>query len=82
MSSLDAQQSDRSPRLGRVLLGFGLIGTAFTALCCFAPFLIAGILAAIGLGFLLNDAILTGMLVLSLALAAVGYQVMRSQRSR
>lgn len=68
--------------MGRALLSVGLIGAAFTALCCFAPFLIAGILAAIGLGFLLNDAILIGLLVLSLALVALGYHLMRRQRIR
>ena len=32
--------------LGRALMAVGLGGAAFAALCCFAPFLVAGIVSA------------------------------------
>lgn len=69
-------------QLGRLLMGVGLTGAAFAALCCMAPFLLAGILAAVGFGFLLNDSVLMGLLVVFLAAAAAGYQLLRRQRTR
>lgn len=69
-------------RLGRMLIAVGLGGAALSLLCCVAPFLLAGILAAIGLSFILNDAILMGGLVLFLGVAAFGfYLAKRSSRA-
>jgi mercuric ion transport protein len=59
--------------LGRILVAIGIGGAAVAALCCTAPFLLAGVLTAIGLGFILKEAILMGFLVLSLAVVALGY---------
>lgn len=61
--------------LAGVFMAVGLTGAALALLCCAAPFLVAGALAAIGLSFLLNDAILLPLLALFAAVAAVGYFV-------
>ncbi len=62
---------------GRTLLAVGISGASLAALCCAAPFLLAGLLGAIGLGFILNDAILMGLLILFVAVAALGYYFMQ-----
>jgi len=84
-ASAQGQSCSASPaqrRVGVFLMSFGLTGAAFAALCCMAPFLIAGILAAVGFGFLLNDFVLMGLLVLFSATAAVGFRVLRARRPR
>ena len=51
---------------------FGLVGSVFATLCCIgAPALISFIFA-IGLGFLINDAILIPLLVLFLIFTLIG----------
>jgi hypothetical protein len=62
---------------GRALMAVGLGGAAFAALCCFAPFLVAGLVSAIGLGFILKDSILMGLLVVFLGVAGLGLYLAR-----
>ena len=66
--------------LGRALMAVGIGGAAFAALCCVAPFLVAGLVTALGLGFMLNDALLMGLLVVFAGVAALGYYVVRRQK--
>ena len=66
--------------LGRTLMAVGISGAAFAALCCVAPFLVAGLVTSVGLGFLLNDALLMGLLVVFTGVAALGYYVLRRQK--
>ena len=66
--------------LGRTLIAVGISGAAFAALCCVAPFLVAGLVTALGLGFMLNDSILIGLLVVFAGVAALGYYVVRRQK--
>lgn len=66
--------------LGRTLVGIGIAVAALAALCCVAPFLVAGLVAAVGLGFILKDSVLLGLLFVSLAVAALGYYFMRRAR--
>ncbi len=49
------------------------------ALCCVAPFLVAGLVTALGLGFILNDALLMSLLVLFIGVAALGYYFVQRQ---
>ena len=65
--------------LGRTLMAVGIGGAAFAALCCVAPFLVAGLVTAFGLGFMLNDALLMGLLVVFAGVAALGYYVVRPE---
>ena len=66
--------------LGRTLLAVGISGAALAALCCVAPFLVAGLVTALGLGFILNDSILMGLLVVFAGVAALGDYVVRRQQ--
>ena len=65
--------------LGRTLMAVGISGAAFTALCCVAPFMVAGLVTALGLGFILNDALLIGLLVMFIGVTALGYYVVWRQ---
>jgi mercuric ion transport protein len=58
--------------LRRHLDKIGTLGSIFAALCCLgAPALVA-VLSALGLGFLINDAYLAPLLIVSLAVAIAG----------
>lgn len=78
--NLYSQAKNHSSRAGRVLMAIGISGAAFAALCCFAPFIVAGLLTAIGLGFILKDSILTGLLIVFLGIAALGFYLLRKRR--
>ena len=67
--------------LGRALMAVGISGAAFAALCCLAPFLVAALVSAIGLGFILKDSILMGLLVMFLGLAGLGLYLTRRKHT-
>ncbi len=52
--------------------GVGLLGAAFALLCCAGVAPVLGLVSAIGLGFLINDAVLIPLLMLALALTMWG----------
>ena len=61
----------------------GVGGTIFTALCCLGFPALLSVLSVVGLGFLINDAILLPLLVVFLAVTLVGlWSGMRHHRSR
>ncbi len=62
------------------LLGFvGAGGAVFVGLCCLGTPALLAFLAAIGLGFLINDFILIPLLTLFLALAVYGFSSTRKR---
>lgn len=67
----------RGSLLGRALMAVGVSGAVLAALCCVAPFLLAGALAAVGLSFLLKEAILIPPVVFFFGVAVVGYSINR-----
>ena len=50
----------------------GVLGSGFALLCCAGAVPVLGLLSAIGLGFLINDAVLVPLLLLSLGLTGWG----------
>jgi mercuric ion transport protein len=60
-------------RAARVADTAGVLGGVFAALCCAGTPLIVGALAAVGLGFLRNDAILWPLMFASLSIALWGF---------
>lgn len=60
-------------RATRLADGAGVVGAAFAALCCAGTPLIVSGLAAVGLSFLRNDAILWPLMFASLAVALWGF---------
>ena len=79
---MDAKPNSHEARswLGRTLMAVGISGAALAALCCVAPFLVAGLVTALGLGFMLNDALLMGLLVVFAGVAALGYYVVQRKK--
>ena len=65
--------------VGRMLMAVGISGAAFAALCCVAPFIVAGLVTALGLGFMLDDSLLIGLLAVFIGVAALGYYFVRRQ---
>lgn len=63
--------------LSRTLMAVGISGAAFAALCCVAPFMVSGLVTALGLGFILNDSILTGLIIVFIGVAALGYYLVQ-----
>lgn len=76
---MDAKANERPSWLGRTLMAVGISGAVFAALCCVAPFLVAGLVTAVGLGFILNDALLIGLFVMFIGVAVLGYYLVRRQ---
>jgi mercuric ion transport protein len=68
----------KSLHLGKV----GFVGDFVTILCClgFGPFL--SVLSAIGAGFLIDDAVLAPLLVVFLALGAIGHYASHREHRR
>jgi mercuric ion transport protein len=60
-------------RVARLADGAGVFGAAFAALCCAGTSFIVSALAAVGLSFLRNDAILWPLMFASLAVALWGF---------
>jgi mercuric ion transport protein len=50
----------------------GIVGATLAALCCLGVPAILSVVAALGLGFLINDAVLAPLLLLSVAVVAWG----------
>jgi mercuric ion transport protein len=50
----------------------GVVGSVFTALCCLGVPAVLSILSAIGLGFLINDAVLLPLLIIFLLVTLLG----------
>lgn len=60
------------PRASRRATGAGLVGSAVALLCCAGVAPAIGVLSAIGLGFLLRDAILIPVLIVGLGVTVWG----------
>ena len=69
-------------KLGGVLVGVGGLGTLLALLCCIAPWLFAGFLVALGLGFVNTDAVLLSIAGLGLLVAILGLWLRRKHPSR
>lgn len=50
----------------------GLLGSGFALLCCAGAAPVLGLLSAIGLGFLIHDAVLIPLLIVALGVTALG----------
>lgn len=56
----------------RTLIAVGISEVVVAVLCCIAPFLLSGIMTAIGLGLILKDSILIGLLIVFIGMAGLG----------
>lgn len=62
----------RMAKLSAHLDKLGVAGSAFASLCCLGTPALLSLLSAIGLGFLIHDAILLPLMVVFLALSVIG----------
>lgn len=62
--------------------GAGVFGAVVAALCCAGTPIVVGVLGAIGLGFLRQDAILWPLMLVSLSIALWGFWEGRSTHRR
>ena len=69
--------SDANRKLGGVLVGVGGVTAAVALLCCIAPWLLAGFLVALGLGFLLKDVLLLTIAAVGILVALLGFWLRR-----
>lgn len=69
-------------KLGGVLIGVGGLGAALALLCCAAPWILGGALVALGLGFILKDAILLSLAAVGLLIAFAGWRLMRKHKQQ
>ena len=63
--------------LGGLLLGAGGLSAFLALLCCGFPWLLAGLFAAFGLSFLLQDSILISVIILGIIIAFIGWRMLR-----
>ena len=67
-------------KLGGALVGIGGLGALWALICCLAPWIFAGALAAMGLGFLLKDVVIVAVAAVGLVIAFVGWRLMRKHK--
>src|SRR5713226_819660 len=74
------QMSTTNRRLGGVLVGIGGLGALWAIICCLAPWIFAGALVALGLGFLLKNVVVMAIAVVGLVIAFVGWRMMTKEK--
>ncbi len=68
--------SGGNQKLGGLLIG---IGALLAVVCCAAPWLLAGLLAALGLGLVLKSTVLVALTVVGVILVLVGLALRQKQ---
>ena len=74
--------STTNRKLGGALIGIGGLGALWALICCLAPWIFAGALAALGLGFLLKNIVIMAVAVVGLLIAFVGWRLMRKEKGQ
>ena len=72
--------STTNQKLGGVLVGIGGLGALWALICCVAPWIFAGALVALGLGFLLKSVVVMAVAVVGLLIAFVGWRMMTKKK--
>src|SRR5216683_5192468 len=76
------QMSTTNRKLGGVLVGIGGLGALWALVCCVAPWIFAGALVALGLGFLLKSVVVMAIAAGGLLIALVGWRMMRKEKGQ
>ena len=69
--------SDGNRKLGALLVGFGGFSALLALVCCASPWLIGGLLIALGLGVVLKNAVLIALAVGGVILVLAGLALRR-----
>ena len=72
--------STTNRKLGGVLVGIGGLGALWALICCLVPWIFAGALVALGLGFLLKNVVVMAIAVVGLVIAFVGWRMMGKEK--
>ena len=64
-------------KLGKVLLGAGGVSAFLALLCCGFTWILAGLFAAFGLSFLLQDSVLITVILLGMIIAFIGWRMLK-----
>lgn len=70
-------KTKRQNKLGKFLLGAGGLSAFLALLCCGFPWLLAGLFAAFGLSFLLQDSVLIPVIILGTIVAFIGWRLLK-----
>ena len=60
-----------------LLFGVGGVSAFFCLLCCGLPWVFADLFAALGLGFLFQDAVLMSIAILGIIVAFIGWRILK-----
>lgn len=75
-------QAAKGRTLGRVLFGVGGVSALLALPCCAAPWLLGGLLLALGLGFILRDSVLLSIAAVGVIVAVIGWRLMRRRAGK
>lgn len=64
-------------RFGGLLLGAGGVSALFGLACCALPWVFVGLFAALGLGFMFQDAILMSIALIGIIVAFIGWRMLK-----
>ncbi len=64
-------------KLGKVLLGAGGVSAFLALICCGFTWILAGLFAAFGLSFLLQDSVLITVILLGMIIAFIGWRMLK-----
>jgi hypothetical protein len=74
--------STTNRKLGGVLVGIGGLGALWALVCCVAPWIFAGALVALGLGFLLKNVVIMAIAGVGLVIAFIGWRMMGKEKGQ
>ncbi len=64
-------------KIGGLLLGAGGVSAFLALICCGFTWILAGLFAAFGLSFLLQDSVLITVILLGIIIAFIGWRMLR-----
>ena len=73
----NVMENKTKSKFGVLLFGVGGVSAFFGLLCCGLPWVFAGLFAALGLGFLFQDAVLMSIAILGIIVAFIGWRILK-----
>jgi len=70
-------ENKSNKQLGGLLLGVGGVSAVFGLACCGLPWVFAGLFAALGLGFMFQDAVLMSIALIGIIVAVIGWRMLK-----
>ena len=70
-------KNNSKSKFGGLLLGVGGVSAVFGLACCGLPWIFAGLFAALGLGFMFQDAVLMSLAAVGMIVAVIGWRMLK-----